>query len=261
MKEVIEMAEFKHQQIPPFTKRDGKALLFSSDGELEYFIPENYFDRGSAVIVGAYVRLLGSFTYRLVSASGSPGKITIFNWPTAFLCKPSEMAKAKQIQLEEDAPVEDYRILTFRDGDELVADVFTPQDIDNTKELLSLHIMTGKIPRQIPADQLYLYPYNSMELNGSKFTIHAQAMAMIYSKLLRDPDDISRIFRLSKAMDEDMRSYIPMSVKDIPKYISPYASITSENIDEGIVSSVLLSDDEKNGKAHTYSPLEQVLTM
>ena len=50
------------------------------------------------------------------------------------------MAKAKQIQLEEDAPVEDYRILTFRDGDELVADVFTPQDIDNTKELLSLHM-------------------------------------------------------------------------------------------------------------------------
>lgn len=256
--------EYKHPVIPPFTRRDPdneKALLFSGDGELHYLIPENYFDRGSAVIVGAFVRLLGSFSYRIISASGKVGDITIFNWPTAFLCRPSHIEKARNIQLDEKSQPGDYRILIFEDGDQLVSDVFTPQDIDNTKELLSLHIMTGKIPRQIPYDQLYMYPYDSMQLNGNKFDIHVQMMAMIYSKLCRDPDDVSRIFRLSKAIDEDLCSYIPMSVKDIPKYISPYASITSENIDEGILSSVILSDEEEKGKKHTYSPLEQVLTM
>lgn len=256
--------EYKHPVIPPFTRRDtetGKALLFNGTGSLEYLIPENYFDRGSAVIVGAFVRLLGSFTYRLVSDTGKLGDITIFNWPTVFLCRPSSIEKARNIQLDEKTPPGDYRILVFQDGDQLVSDIFTPQDIDNTKELLSIHIMTGKIPRQLPYDQLYMYPYDSMVLNGNSFNIHTQMMAMIYSKLCRDPDDVSKIFRLSKAIDEDLCSYVPMSIKDVPKYISPYASITSENIDEGIVSSILLTDDEENGKEHTYSPLEQVLTM
>ena len=60
---------FKFTEIPPFTKRDEDALLFNQDGVLEYYIPEDYFGSGksnSAEIEGAYVKLMGSFTYRII---------------------------------------------------------------------------------------------------------------------------------------------------------------------------------------------------
>lgn len=256
------MAQFKYDQIPPFTRRDGNAILYNGEGTLFYYIPDNYFNGRSAIVEGSYVRLLGSFSYQIIAKNGKKTPLRIFDWPTVFLCRPSIVEKKKNIKLDENTPKGDYQLLGFVDGDQLVTNVFTPQNIDNTKELLNLHVMTGKIPHQIPYDELYMYPYNSMRLNGSKFDIHSQLMTMVYSKLCRDPENPANLFRLSKAIDNDMTSYIPMSIKEVPKYISPYAAITSENIDEGIISSVLLSDDEESGKStHKYSPLEQVLTM
>lgn len=256
------MANFKYEQIPPFTRRDGNAILYNGKGTLFYYIPENYFDGSSAIIEGSYVRLLGSFSYQIIIDDNKKTPVRNFNWPTVFLCRPSKVIKKTNIKLTENSKPQDYRLLGFVDGDQLVTNVFTPQDIDNTKELLSLHIMTGKIPSQIPYDELYMYPYDSMKLNGNKFDIHTQLMAMVYSKLCRDPEDHTKLFRMSKAIDKDMTSYTTMSVKEVPKYISPYAAITSENIDEGIISSILLSDDEESGKLkHKYSPLEKVLTM
>lgn len=253
---------FSHEQIPPFMRREGNALVYSGKGQLQYYIPENYFDGRSAIVEGSYVRLLGSFTYRIISESGREGELRTFEWPTVFLCIPSIIEKKKNIKLTETMTPGDYRVLGFIDGDQLVSSVFTPEDIDNTKELLSLHVMTGKIPQTIPYNELHNYPYDSMSLNGSKFDIHSQLMGLVYSKTCRDPDDISKPFRLSKAIDKDMTSYATMSIKEAPKYISPYASITSENIDESIVSSILLSDDIEEGRAKsTYSPLEKVLTM
>lgn len=249
-------------KIPPFARLEGSTLYFDGEGRMEYYIPEEYFDARSASIQGRYVRLLGSFNYRIFNKAGKPGDIKTFNWPTVFLCKPSDHYKDHDVVLSEGFDPANYRILVFKPGDEIVSDGHTPENIDNTKELLSLHVMTGKIPTSIPYDTLYMYPYNSMNLNGSDFDVHSQLMGLIYSKICRDPDDISKPFRLSKAIDQSMIAYKTLSVKVAAKYISPYAAITSENMDEGIVSSILLSDDITSGKEkHHYSPLERVLTM
>ena len=251
-----------NEQLPNFVRRDGNSILFDGNGELQYYIPENYFSGRNAIIEGSYVRLFGSFTYRIVSTTGSLGQLKVFNWPTAFLCRPTHITKEKDMKLEPNVPEGNYRILGFENGDQLVTNIFTPQDIDNTQDLLSLHIMTGKIPPTISYYDLYMYPYDSIALNGSRFEVHSQMMGLIYSKICRDPDDISQPFRLSSALDKDPKSFIPMSIKEVPKYISPYAAITSENIDEGIVSSVVMTDNIEEGKSeHRYSPLEKVLTM
>ena len=256
------MEEFIHKEIPPFTKRDGDALLFDEDGELIYYIPEDYFGGNSAIIEGAYLRILGSFLYRIFDANGKPGRFKTFMYPTMFYCKPFEIEKAKGLILEGVKEPMDYRLLHFKKGDQLVTRVHTAQEIDNVSEVLRLHLKTGRIPNTIPYDQLYNYIFETMELNGSKFDIPAQSMGLIYSKIARDPDDIDRVFRLSKAINESMTGYVPMSIKVAAKKISPFVSITSENMDEAIVSAVILSDEEEKGKRkHTESPLERVMTM
>ena len=209
---------FKFTEIPPFARREEDALLFNQDGSLEYYIPEDYFGSGkstSATVEGAYVRLMGSFNYRVIAANGSPGKLRAFNFPTIFLCRPGKIEKRKDVQLD-----------------------------------------------TIPYNELYQYPFECMALNSGTYKIHAQAMGLLYSKICRDPEDISTPFRLSKTANSKMTGYTSISIKEASKYISPFVSLTSENLDEAIMSAVLLSDEEKSGKrTHKESPLERVITM
>ena len=256
------MPTFKFTEIPPFAKRDGDALLFNEDGVLEYYIPEDYFGTGksvSAAIEGAYVKLLGSFNYRIIDAKGNAGKLKTFNFPTLFICRPGKIEKRKDIQL--DSLIGDYRILSFMKGDQLISRCHTEQNIDNIAEVFRLHIQTGKIPNNIPYNTLYMYPFECMRLNSGTYKVHSQAMGLLYAKICRDPEDISQQFRLSKTINSKMTGYIPISIKNAAKYISPFVSMVSENVDESIMSAVLLSDEEKKGKSHKESPLERVMMM
>lgn len=258
------MIEFKYLDIPPFSKREGDALLFNEDGYLEYYIPEEYFEGGkstSASIQGSYIELFGSFCYRIYSKNGTPGKLMSFSFPTKFICKPRSIEKKKDIVLEENLDASNYRILRFEKGDQLITRCHTEQNIDNVSELFRLHIQTGRIPNNLDYSSLYKFPFESMELNSKGYSVHAQAMGLIYSKICRDPEDVSKPFRMSKTIDKQMHGFKSISIKDAAKYVSPFVSLTSENLDESIMSAVLLSEDEKNGKRHKESPLERVLMM
>ena len=50
-----------------------------------------------------------------------------------------------------------------------------------------------------------------------------------------------------------MLNYTPMSVKDIPKLVSPFESTISENWDKSLIGAVLTKDKTSN------SPLEKVM--
>lgn len=259
------MPNFKYLEIPPFTRREGDALLFNQDGYLEYYIPEEYFGDGksvSASIEGSYVKLMGSFSYRIYSANDTPGKLMTFSFPTMFMCRPRSIEKKKGIALEEHLDASDYRILRFEKDDQLITRCHVEQNIDNMSELFRLHIQTGRIPNNLDYSSLYKFPFDCMELNSKGYSVHAQAMGLIYSKICRDPEDVSRPFRMSKLINKQMTGYKPVSIKEAAKYISPFVSLTSENLDESIMSSVLLSEEEKTGRRqHKESPLERVLMM
>lgn len=256
------MAQFKYTEIPNFAKREEDALLFNQDGYLVYYIPENYFGNMTK-IQGSYVKVMGSFYYQIFDENDKGKKLSIFNYPTMFQCKPGKIEKKKQLVLGEDFVPSDYRLLYFYKGDQLITRVHVEQYIDNVQELFRLHIMTGRIPNGIPYNTLYEYPFEAMGLNSGAYAAHSQAMGLLYSKLCRDPSDVSRPFRLSKYMDSGkMTGYTSISIKDAAKYVSPFVSFTSENLDESIMSAVLLSNKENTGKIeHIESPLERLFTM
>lgn len=256
------MASFKYTEIPNFAKREEDALLFNQEGYLVYYIPENYFGAMTKV-EGSYVKVMGSFYYQIFDEKDKGGKLSIFNFPTMILCKPGKIEKKKNLELGEGSTAADYRLLYFYKGDQLITRIHVDQYIDNVQELFRLHVMTGRIPNGIPYNTLYEYPFESMGLNSGAYAAHSQAMGLLYSKLCRDPSDVSKPFRLSKHIDSGkMTGYTPISIKEAAKYISPFVSFTSENMDESIMSAVLLSDKENKGQAqHTESPLERLFTM
>lgn len=259
-------------KIPSFLKKDGDSLLFNDDGQFVFYVPELYFDRGDAQIKGEYINLLGILDYTIFKPDGGNIGLKRFYFPTVFLCKPSRIEKGKKIHLkkllsestayddenteyentefnEDDIHTQDYRLLIFEKGDAIVVSTKVPQNIANVEDFYRI-FLTGKLPTTIPYDKLHEYFVESMSLNGSSYGMSLQMFGIVISEMCRDPKDPSRAFRHTKFTDQ--RSYRAISIKDLPKYISPSSSISSENWDLGVMGAIM-------NPTNANSPMEKLL--
>ena len=244
--------------VPSFLTLKGDSLIYNGDGEFLFYIPEDYFGEEKvnpiAQIVGKYVTTLGICDWALVTKNGTVSEAKPFKFPTIFMCKPDSIEKVKNLKLN-NTKGKDYRILHFKNGDEVVTDINVPQIIDNVLNMFGMAVINGnKLPNTVPYDKLHEYFTESMELNGSSYGLNMQLFGIMISESCRNPNDLSQPFRYT-AMN-DMTAYQQISIKTIPKYISPYQAITSEQFDESLMAAVILSDKE-NTKP---SPLEKIIT-
>ena len=171
-----------------------------------------------------------------------------------FMCKPSEIEKVKDLKLDNTEP-SDYTLLKFKKGDEVVSETRVPQLIDNVEIFFKMAIMTGKIPTTVPYDKLWELFIESASLNGFSYGLNIQLFGILIGAICRNPKDISEQF--SRTDMKNMNNYRPINIKMVPKFISPYTALTSENWDEAVRAAVLLSDKEDTPE----SPLEKILTM
>ena len=246
--------------LPAFIKFKDDTCYYKGDGECIYYIPEDYFTDTKnpiAMIVGQYVSTLGIFDWALVSTNGKISEAKPFRYPTIILCKPSYIEKQKDVSLAGTKPT-NYRVLHFKEGDELISDVNTPEIIDNVLAMLRMAIVNGnKLPPTLPYDKIHEYFPECMELNGSSYGVNMQLFGIMVSESYRDPDDITKPYRLSKAINKSMTDYVQVSIKTIPKFQSPYNSLVSENFDESLIASIIQSDLPEDEIPTT--PLEQVM--
>lgn len=236
-------------KVPAFLKKDGDALLFNGEGQFVFYVPELYFDRGDAEIKGEYVNLLGILDYTIFNKNGSNIGLKRFYFPTVFLTKPSRIEKSKNIRLKAAVEPQDYRLLIFEKDDAVVVSTKVPQNISNVEDFYRI-FLTGKLPTTIPYDKLQDYFIDSIKLNGSSYGMSLQMFGIVVGEMCRDPKDPSRAFRLTKFTDP--MSYRNISIKDLPKYISPNVSISSENWDLGVVGAIMNPNT-------TNSPLEKLI--
>jgi hypothetical protein len=247
-------------EVPIFLRLEGDSLVFNKPNcEFVYYVPENYFDAGSknpiAEVYGQYVSMIGLCNYRIIEANGTNGKLMPFNFPTVFMCKPYKIEKVKDLKLETDREPNSYRVLRFKEGDEVVSDIRVPQIIDNAELLFKLVCITARFPTTIPYDEGWKVFIDNIELQGTGYGLNAQLFGIVWSELCRDASDPSKPFRMTNM--KDMNNYKMLSVKLLPNYISPYTSIVSENWDESLRSAILMKDKEDL----PYSPVEKIVTM
>lgn len=224
--------------------------------EIRFFIPENYFESKAAVIIGELVQLIGVFNYAIydIKTDKPASELKTFKFPSVFLTKPYKIDKLKDAKLTKVSDKQDYRILKYKKDDILIMNTNVSQNIENVEDLFKLFIISGKIPSNIDYRELWKYPIESMNINGGNFNISYQYFGLLISELCRDPNDYSKPFRLSSAKGKgEWTNYKPISVKEVPRYVSPYVNITSENFDDSIIAASMM----ENAK---HSPLEVVLT-
>lgn len=235
--------------IPGFLKQDGDRVLFNDDGEMIYYIPEKYFNGKNAVLNGEYMDVMGIFNYDVFYSNGKHMGLKLFSFPTMIRCKPTLITKESSLQLEGmDAP-EAFRLLHFSKGAEAICSTKVIKTVANADQFTNL-LLRGNLPQNIPYDKLHEYITENARLNGFGYGLSAQMFGIVVSELCRDPKDLSRPFRLSDM--KNMTDYKMVSISELPKYISPYTSITSENADESIAGAI-------TNKSKTSSPLEKVM--
>lgn len=237
-------------QIPKFLRREGDALLFNQEGQLIFYVPEIFFDREDAIVVGEYVNLLGIFDYAIFDKNGKHGPLHRFFFPTVFLCKPSDQRKEKNVKLKSNSDPSDYRLLIFEKDDPVVANVKVPENVSNVEDFFKI-FLTGKLPTTtIDYGKMQDYFTESIALNGANYGINLQMFGFVIQAVCRSKEDISVPFRLSKFTDPT--SYNLINIRDVPKYTSPALSICSENWDNGVVGAIMNPTD-------TESPMERLI--
>lgn len=247
--------------LPKFLRQDGYAIKYDkNDGtELIYYVPEDFFNTTTknpiAQIEGEYVSLIGLCMWGIVDKNGKVGELRTLLIPTMFSCKPYTIDKIKDEKLPGTGQASDYRILRFKYNDEPISNIRTEQNVDYAELMFKIIAFTAKIPTMIAYDDIWKLFIENAKANGFDYGVNIQLYGMLTSIIARDPKNLTNPFRYTDM--KDMHNYMPMSIRIVPDYISPYTAFTSENADEGIRASILLSDMPEEDIPN--SPLEKVL--
>lgn len=239
-----------------FYKEEGDSVIatLKENQEIVYFIPESYFEGKSAIIVGNFVNLLGVFNYAIYENDKPKGELKTFNFPSIFLCEPYKIEKMKDVKLTKTAEVQDYRLLKFKNGDKLIVQTSVDQNIEFVEEMFRLFVLVGNLPNTIDYRNIWRLFKENMDISGNSYGVSMQVLGILQTETCRDTTDNSIPFRQSKAKKNgEWNNYKPISVKQVPDYISPYVSLTSENYDNSVMMATMMDGG-------TYSPLERVLT-
>lgn len=237
------------ERIPSFLKRDGDTILFNEDGEFIFYVYEELFQKEYAIIKGEYVNLIGVLDYAIFDKNGKNGGLKRFYFPSVFLTKPYAMDKMKNVKLTASQEPNDFRLLRYKKGDAIIVSTKVPQDIVNMEDFYKIFLY-GKLPTTIPYDKLQDYFDKNINLNGSSYGLNIQTFGFVLSEVCRDPHNLKKAFRHTKFTDPT--AYRPISIVDVPKYISPHQSICSQNWDSAIVGAIMNPSDVE-------SPLETLV--
>lgn len=243
--------------VPSFLKKEGDSLLYNSKGEMYIYLPEVYFDNEIAMEFGSSISTIGIGSFSINNNPEKPNllndkNIHNLNFPSIFVTTPYKIESVKNLAIRGASPL-DYRILIYKKDDVVVQSCHVPKIVDNIEEFYKLVVIIAKLPHTIKYGTIWRYFIKNAILNGANYKINASMFGIIESELCRDPDDYKKNYAQSKHYKDGNRNmYSLISVKELPRHISAYTAITSENWDESIIAAC--SDDSE-----IYTPLEKIL--
>lgn len=225
--------------IPNGITKKGESVYWTGEGEFLLYIPEFFFNMNFASTEGEYVSTLGVLTYNIADKNGKTGPMKNFYFPSLFTTKPGYIEKRKDFDIT-DSYKADCRILHYANNgmDQVIASTKVVKNVDNVDNMFRLMVKTGKTPNTVRYDEMQQYIMDSAKINGVSFNFTIGLYGIIFGDLCKDPNDLSKLFRNTNLPEKNMCGYKEISVVDAPKYVSPYASITSENFDEGVIGAL-----------------------
>jgi hypothetical protein len=94
-----------------------------------------------------------------------------------------------------------------------------------------------------------------LEENGISKSHPTLSYEILVAELAKTRDDSTKPFRFSVRNDNRKNGYIMTNIRDVPRNISPFSALASEDITEALASIIQLSKENKKG---VVTPLEQI---
>lgn len=235
-------------KFPSFTKVVGDSLVYNDEGTFCFYVPKIYFDRSNAKQEGDIIKLFGIVDWTIFK-NGKHNGLHRFNLPTVFETRPTKQVSLKKVKLTPESEPTEYIMFEYEKGAPIIVNINLTQDVTNIEEFFKI-LKSGRLPSTLPYDKFQEYMYDAFTYAGTTYKLHSQLLGVMAGRYFRDRKDLKKAFRDTK-MDK-MTGYKTISIIDLPKYISPYASITSENWENALIGAMTNPEGTK-------SPLEKML--
>jgi len=237
-------------------------FIYLDDDYMEFYIPKAYFDdskteeRRIAVDYSDYIDTLGIFYCGLFDKNKKFKEFKILNQPYPIKVYAHRSEERLVNIAGEQEPVM-CKVLSFIKNDK-VMDSLLVQDSVNALHFMNM-LIEGKLPK-IPYDKLPSVWRKNQVMNKVNFGIRTELEEVIISLNYRNPNDLSQSFSIPYGSNLSVSPYDYKTInsRQICQYSSTYASLTFEDIDSMLTTSINRSRDK--GTEH-YSPIEDVIKM
>jgi hypothetical protein len=225
----------------------------------EIHIPEDYISHNIAELIGNEIDTFGLFNIYVwddYDIEHTKPRTFFFKFPSRIRTAPSV------IDTRRGKDGEKIRVLKYEEGDILIKSVAIQENSDVARQMLDI-MFNAYLPDTIPYNNIYSFWTRVNIFNGVKPAANEAILKIIISEICRDPDDLSRPFRhylrdkfLHGGVIGDMSKRKMLNIRNIPKYNSTFASVTSGNAKQGITSSIARI---RSGKIDKDSPIEKAI--
>lgn len=239
------------------TETPDHSVVFTCE-RAEIDIPQDYFDKKIATIIGKDVECVGLFEIKVYDTDEEvsedtnikPTKTIFVKHYGMILCSPSSILEKRN----EDG--EKIQTLVFKKGDIFIKDTTIVVDPKVAAKFLDLMTL-GYLPPVFPYEDIAQFWQDANSFNGVKVGSMSQAsIELIISEVARDPKDLSRTFR-SKLRDDpktNRNGWKLINIRQLPKYSSTYACITSGDSKNNLISMI---GRLRSGATQKISPVEE----
>lgn len=242
----------------PFIKeKDNKAIFTGS--YMECYLPMSFVSKGITYIVGDIVNAIGLFNLRATmkdSEKIEDQKLLTFNVPSMVTMKPTSTER-RMLSLVPGQEPEQYLVLQFYNGDEILTTLDVVATVDNT-DIFMMRILTqGKLPSTIKYNDGFKLYLQNLEINKINLDTPAPILSIIYSEIYRYKDDVALPLRqvLGKGQCGEL-DYVTADMRTISSLSSTFSALTFEDIDSMIIRSV---NRKRYKSKNAYTPLEQII--
>jgi len=234
--------------------KDGKMIVGAKI--MNYYIPSHYFDDDLAIIKADRVNSMGNFVVEFKDKEDSKGERFLFNLGLVNDFLFSAVTKLKDYAINSEV-TGDFHKFTLTQGEVFIESSEWVQSLSAAKSMLAF-FNQGKIPADIPYDELVDMFKQNFAINGVKMPVPSSIVEAVMSELIRDSKNTSRAFRYvtGNSATKVQHGYHPMRLKEIPKHTSVFAALTFEDVKASLKSSILLS---RSDRSQIPSPLESVI--
>lgn len=238
-------------------KNDGKDIIFTGK-YMEVYLPQYYFDKKAAEIIGEHFKTLGILNFRTFQDidGKKPNKIKVLNLPVQITTYPSGGFEEKDMDLVGNGTTEHYFVLKYYNGDTLCA-ASTAASKDSF--ILCLNItLAGKLPATIPYDGVFDVWQNSFDMNGVSFDIPDVVKELVIAQIYRNPSNLNETFGsvVGKKPNSDMYAYKQVNQRQLAASQSVFVGLIFENFDMMLTSGLLTT---KEGRNQNPSPMEEIM--